>query len=98
MEFTANANKNVSIETSTGDYDRCAIQTHFIEIGEDYIELVERYVRPLWQEGDLLAIAEKIEERVREGPSLPRPFLRTRSVLRERSRNIFLLRQSASLR
>ena len=25
MEFTANKNKNISIETSTGDYDRCAI-------------------------------------------------------------------------
>lgn len=60
MEFTANANKNVSIETSTGTYDRCAVRTHFIEIGEDYIELVERYVKPLWQEGDLLAVAEKI--------------------------------------
>lgn len=60
MEFTANENKKISIETSTGTYDRCAIKTHFIEIGEDYIELVERYVRPLWQEGDLLAIAEKI--------------------------------------
>ena len=60
MEFTANANKNVSIETSTGTYDRCAIQTHFVQIGEDYVELVERYVKPLWQEGDMLAIAEKI--------------------------------------
>lgn len=60
MEFTANENKNVSIETSTGTYDRCAIHTHFIEIGEDYNELVERYVKPLWQEGDLLAVAEKI--------------------------------------
>ena len=60
MEFTANKNKSISIETSTGDYDRCAIQTHFVQIGEDYIELVERYVKPLWQEGDLLAVAEKI--------------------------------------
>lgn len=60
MEFTANKNKEISIDTSTGTYDRCAIHTHFIEIGEDYNELVERYVKPLWQEGDLLAIAEKI--------------------------------------
>ena len=60
MEFTANTNKNVSIETSTGTYDRCAIHTHFVEVGEDYNELVERYVKPLWQEGDILAIAEKI--------------------------------------
>ena len=60
MEFTANDKKTVSIETSTGVYDRCAIRTHFIEIGEDYNELVERYVKPLWKEGDLLAISEKI--------------------------------------
>ena len=60
MEFTANPNKEVSIETSTGTYDRCAIHTHFVEIGEDYNELVERYVKPLWQEGDILAVAEKI--------------------------------------
>ena len=60
MDFTANDKKNVTSETSTGSYDRCAIQTHFIEIGEDYNELVERYVKPLWQEGDLLAISEKI--------------------------------------
>ena len=60
MEFTANDKKNVTIETSTGSYDRCAIQTHFIQIGEDYNALVERYVKPLWEEGDLLAISEKI--------------------------------------
>ena len=60
MEFTANDKKNVTIETSTGAYDRHAIQTHFIEIGEDYVELVERYVKPLYQEGDLLSISEKI--------------------------------------
>ena len=60
MEFTANDKKSVSIETSTGVYDRCAIRTHFIEIGEDYNALVERYVKPLWRDGDLLAISEKI--------------------------------------
>ena len=60
MEFTANNKKNVSIETSTGIYERCAIKTHFVEIGEDYIELVEKYVKPLWTDGDFLAIAEKI--------------------------------------
>ncbi len=60
MEFTANENKNVAIETSTGTYLRCAIRTHFIEIGEDYNELVERYVKPLFEEGDMLAISEKI--------------------------------------
>ena len=60
MDFTANEKKNVSIETSTGTYLRHAIQTHFVQIGEDYIALVEKYVKPLWQEGDLLSISEKI--------------------------------------
>ena len=41
-------------------YERYAIQTHFIERGEEYIELVARYVSPLYQEGDILAISEKI--------------------------------------
>ena len=60
MDFVANGNKNVEIETSTGVYQRHAIQTHFVEIGEDYIELVNRYVKPLYEEGDLLSISEKI--------------------------------------
>lgn len=60
MEFTANEKKNVEIGTSTGTYLRHAIQTHFVEIGEDYIALVERYVKPLYQEGDLLSISEKV--------------------------------------
>ena len=60
MEFTANKNKNVEIETSTGTYLRHAIQTHFVEIGEDYVGLVERYVKPIYQEGDILSISEKI--------------------------------------
>ena len=56
MDFVANGSKNVEIETSTGVYLRHAIQTHFVEIGEDYIELVNRYVKPLYEEGDLLSI------------------------------------------
>lgn len=60
MDFVANEKKNVAIETSTGTYLRHAIQTHFVEIGEDYIELVEKYVKPLYREGDLLSISEKI--------------------------------------
>ena len=60
MDFVANGSKNVEIETSTGIYLRHAIQTHFVEIGEDYIELVNRYVKPLYEEGDLLSISEKI--------------------------------------
>lgn len=41
-------------------YACMAIQTHFVERGEDYVELVRRYVLPLWQEGDIVFSSEKV--------------------------------------
>lgn len=41
-------------------YDRFAIHTHFIEVGEDQAELVRRYVLPLAQPGDVLAFGAKV--------------------------------------
>ena len=41
-------------------YDRFAIQTHFVQVGEDQAELVERYVRPLFQTGDVLSFGAKV--------------------------------------
>ena len=58
--LTPNENKNLRIETSFGPYDRGAIRTHFVAVGEDYIELVKKYVVPHYREGDILSIAEKI--------------------------------------
>ena len=55
-----NENKKLLIDTDFGTYARGAIKTHFVAIGEDYIELVKRYVSPLYQEGDILSISEKI--------------------------------------
>lgn len=55
-----NENKKYEINTSTGWYGRDAIPTHFVQIGEDYVELVERYVKPLYNEGDILSISEKV--------------------------------------
>lgn len=40
--------------------ERYAVNTHFIERGEDLCELVSRYVKPLYEEGDILAIGEKV--------------------------------------
>lgn len=42
------------------NYKRIAIQTHFVERGESYTELVKKYVAPICKEGDLLSISEKI--------------------------------------
>lgn len=41
-------------------YERYAVQTPFIEEGENYIEILKRYVYPLYQEGDILSISEKV--------------------------------------
>ncbi len=41
-------------------YDRYAIQTHFVQVGESQKELVEKYVRPLYQEGDMLSFGAKV--------------------------------------
>lgn len=60
MEFHANEGKSVTIEVNGKTYARHAIQTHFVQVGESYIDLVERYVKPLYQPGDLLSSSEKI--------------------------------------
>ena len=41
-------------------YDRFAIQTHFVEVGENQADLVRRYVLPLYQKGDLLSFGAKV--------------------------------------
>ncbi len=41
-------------------YDRFAIQTHFVEVGEDQAELVRKYVLPLAQPGDVLSFGAKV--------------------------------------
>ena len=40
--------------------ERYGIQTHFIEEGESYIELIKQYVIPLYEKGDILSISEKV--------------------------------------
>ena len=41
-------------------YDRFAIHTHFVEVGESQAELVKRYVLPLAQPGDVLSFTAKV--------------------------------------
>ena len=41
-------------------YERYGIKTHFIEKGEDLIEVLRRYVSPLYQEGDVVTLGEKV--------------------------------------
>ena len=60
MELTANENKSVNIEMGGATYARYALKTHFVQEGEDYIELFRKYVSPYYQEGDILSSSEKI--------------------------------------
>ncbi|MCM1467151.1 MAG: coenzyme F420-0:L-glutamate ligase [Alistipes sp.] len=41
-------------------YERYGIKTHFIGVGEDYIELIRRYILPFIQAGDLVSTSEKV--------------------------------------
>ncbi len=56
----ANEGKSLEIKTSTGIYERYAVKTHFVGIGENYCDLFERYVLPLYKEGDLVSSSEKV--------------------------------------
>lgn len=48
------------IEVDGKTYERLAIQTHFVERGEDYLALMKRYVVPMYKENDVLSIGEKV--------------------------------------
>lgn len=60
MEFYCNPGKEPVIRVDGEDYLRHAIQTHFVTVGEDYVDLIRRYVLPLYEEGDLVAVSEKV--------------------------------------
>lgn len=60
MEFWMNEGKSAVITCGGRRYARCAIKTHFVQIGEDSLDLVRTYVLPRWQPGDLVSSSEKI--------------------------------------
>lgn len=60
MEFKANPSKNVEIEVNGEVYLRHAIETHYVQIGENYVDIVEKYVKDIYEEGDIVSISEKI--------------------------------------
>ncbi len=60
MEFFANEGKVVHIQVGERTFARHAVKTRFVEVGDDYIELVREYALPLYQPGDILSSSEKI--------------------------------------
>ncbi len=41
-------------------YQRYGVKTHFIGRGEDYIEILRQYVLPLYEQGDVVTLGEKV--------------------------------------
>ena len=49
------------VQTVEGSrYERYAVNTHFIEKGEDLNEVLKKYVLPLYEEGDIVTLGEKV--------------------------------------
>ena len=44
----ANADKQLYVDVDGKTYARYAIKTHFVHVGEDYVDLVRTYVLPHW--------------------------------------------------
>jgi F420-0:gamma-glutamyl ligase-like protein len=59
-ELKANPGRQLTRDVEGQSYDRYPIRTHFVEVGENYFDLVEQYVLPHYREGDILSISEKI--------------------------------------
>lgn len=60
MELKPNENKNLEIEVEGSIFQRYAIPTHYVQVGENYIDLIQKYVSPYYEQGDILSISEKI--------------------------------------
>lgn len=60
MELGANENKEILREVNGKKFNRYAIKTHFVQIGENYIDIIEKYIKPIYKEGDFISISEKI--------------------------------------
>lgn len=60
MDFYANEGKAVTIQAGGKTYARHAIETHFVQVGESYLDLIEKYVKPVYQPGDILSSSEKV--------------------------------------
>ena len=48
------------IKTDAGVFKRIAIQTHFVNRKESYLDLISKYVVPFYETGDIVSISEKV--------------------------------------
>ena len=60
MELSTNENKALCCTGEGVTYERYAIKTRFVNIGDDYVDFMREFALPHMQEGDFLSISEKI--------------------------------------
>ena len=60
VKYEMNDGKDVEITVDGKKYKRKAIKTHFVKQGESYIDIMEKYVKPNYRQGDFISISEKI--------------------------------------
>ena len=59
-ELRTNENKQIVRKVGDKEFERYAIKTRFVNIGDDYIDVVKEYALPHVKEGDFISIIEKI--------------------------------------
>lgn len=59
-ELKANPGRELARVVEGQTWHRYPIRTHFVELGENYFDLIEQYVCPHYQDGDILSISEKV--------------------------------------
>ncbi len=59
-ELQPNPGRQLTREVGGQSFNRYPIRTHFVEVGESYFDLVEKYVLPHYREGDILSMGEKV--------------------------------------
>lgn len=60
MTLTANEHKELVRSVDGVSYARYAIKTRFVNIGDNYIDVIKEYALPYYQKGDFMSISEKI--------------------------------------
>lgn len=59
-EFKANKEKELEIESDGSVYYRIPIKTHVIKLEDKAVEVLNEYVKPIIEEGDVVFIAESV--------------------------------------
>lgn len=60
MEISPNEGKNLIIEIEDRKWARYPIRTHFISVDDNFEGIIEKYVLPAAESGDIIALGQKI--------------------------------------